>query len=462
MREKFPFLFNPKSVAVIGATDNPGKLGYHVLKSLLQGGYGGEVFPVNPTKVEILGVRTYSSINEIPSHVDLAIIVVPASKVLSQIKACSSKDIKGIVLITAGFREIDDPHGAELEDEVARAATSASIPVIGPNTFGFVNLHASLNATFTPEFSRLKRGLISFVSQSGGISHLLGFLAMRMDLGFSKIVGLGNRCNVDFAHMIRWLADDTQTKVIALYLEGLDYPGDLLLEARLIRGRKPVVVYKAGKGEVADRASLSHTGSLAGRYELYQGAFRQAGMLSVDSMEELLDAAKVLGSCPPLTGENVAILSGQAGPALAASDVCEKEGLRLGTFSQDTQRTIMQLLPPLAIRTNPVDMGPAWHDAGAIGGVVEAVLRDEGIHGVLLLIMFASANAEAVEGLRVVLERVRPSKPVITCISAPPGIWDGQVRHMEEENLIANFPTPERAARAMGKLLRMKRIQAPE
>ena len=289
-------LFDPESVAVIGASDKQDKLGFHVMKSLVKGGFTGRIIPVNPGSNEIMGFKAFPAIADHEGQIDLAIVVLPAKLVPGVFRECADKGVRGIVLITAGFKEIDDTAGADLHEEIAGIANEAGIPVIGPNTFGIVNLHADLNASFTPEFSRVKKGGICLVSQSGGISHLLAFMAMRMEVGFSKIVGLGNRLNVDFAQILEYLADDNDTKVIVLYVEGVDDPDELIETAMKLRGQKPIIAYKTGKGRVGNQASLSHTGSMAGRHDVYTGAFRQAGILYANSTENLLDAAKAMAS----------------------------------------------------------------------------------------------------------------------------------------------------------------------
>lgn len=448
--------FNPRSIAVVGASDNPGKLGAHVMRSLTEGRYPGKVFPVNPGKVEILGIKTYPSLLLIPDSVDLSIIVLPAEQVPKTIKECGEKGIPGIILITAGFKEIEDRRGEALQQEIAEVAGQFGIQIIGPNTFGLVNLHLPLNASFTPEFSRVEKGGVSLISQSGGMSHLMAFLAMRHQVGMSKIIGLGNRCNVDFADMVEYLAQDLQTKVIAIYLEGIDQPRRLIEAAERVKGSKPIIAYKVGRSVTSDKASQFHTGSLAGKHPVYQGAFRQAGILSVESAEELLDTAKALALSPVPEGSRVAVLSGQAGPGMAACDVCENEGLSLPPFSSDTQKRIEALLPPLAIRTNPVDMGPAWYDSAAIKGIVQAVLEDENIDAIILCIMFASANRGAVEGLSDLLLRKGRKKPVIGCISSPVGIWEEEIKRLEGSG-IPNYPTPERAAKTLVNLVRFKK-----
>ncbi len=451
-------MFNARSVAVVGASDNEGKLGFHVMKSLIQGRYSGSIFPINPGKQEILGMRSYPSLMHVPDIVDLCVIALPSDLVPKIIRNCAEKGVKAIVLITAGFREIEDESGGRLQDEIMDIADEAGIPVIGPNTFGIINLHGRLNASFTPEFSDVKKGGISLLSQSGGMSHLKGFLSMRDDFGFSKIVGLGNRCNIDFADMIPYLMKDPDTRAIAMYMEGINDPRRLFEVAKGFRGKKPIIAYKVGLSAVSDLASKSHTGSLAGRPEIYEGAFKQAGILTVESSSELLDTAKALSSSPLPEGPGVAVLSGQAGPAMAACDVCEKEGLCIISFSEETRKRINDLLPPLAIRTNPVDMGPAWYDARAIRGIVESVLLDDAIDAILLCIMFASANEGSIRALSGLLTQWGGKKPIVCCFSSPPGIWEEEVASLTEKGSITNYATPERAAKSLSALWKYRRI----
>jgi acyl-CoA synthetase (NDP forming) len=456
--ENMKALFNPESIAVIGASDNPGKLGFHVMTSLRSGGYLGAIVPVNPGAETIMEMKAYPSLEAYRRNIDLAIIVLPAGLVRQMLGECIVKGIKGIVLITAGFKEIDDPKGGELQEEIARIVNEAQIPVIGPNTFGMVNLPFSLNASFTPEFSLLKKGSISLVSQSGGIAHLMAFMAMARDMGMGKIVGLGNRLNVDFAEMFAYLMADPDTKVIVLYLEGLDAPRRLMEVAKEHRGKKPAVAYKTGSAFSGNQASLSHTGSMAGRQDIYEGALKQAGILPLKSAEALLDTARGLAMCPLPKGPRIAVLSGQAGPGMAACDLCESQGLELAVFRPETQSVINELLPPLALRTNPVDMGPAWYNASAIEGIIRVVIEDEGVNGLLLLMMFASANRAAPAAISPLLLEWKQKKPVVSCLVSPPGIWDEEIRTMEKGGALINCPTPERAAMTMASLWEYFRI----
>jgi acyl-CoA synthetase (NDP forming) len=380
------------------------------------------------------------------------VVVVPAGRVPEVLEQCRDKGVRGVVLITAGFKEIDDPRGARSQEELARLAREAGICVLGPNTFGLVNRHLRLNLSFTPEFSRLKAGGISLVSQSGGIAHLLGFSALELGAGIGKIAGLGNRMSVDFPDMLRYLAEDPETGVTALYVEGVEEPRRLMRASREVCRKKPVVVYKTGRSEAGNRASLSHTGTMAGRQEIFEGACMQSGMYPVRSSEELLDLSRALTAAPPPRGGRIAVLSGQAGPGLAACDVLEGQGMRLARFSAGTRERVNELLPPLALRTNPVDMGPAWYSSSAVQAIVRAVLEDEGVDGLLLLMMYASANRAAVPELAPFFRQWRQSKPILTCFAAPCDVWRPVVSELEDEGVLVDLPTPERAARTMASM----------
>ncbi len=447
-------LFRPKTVAVVGASANPAKLGWHVMTSLIKGGFQGRLIPVNPGVEEILNHPTVPGIDDIQGSLDLVVIAVPAGLVPKVCEACVRKRVKGVVLITAGFKEIDDPEGAHLQEHLARKMTAAGIPVVGPNTFGLVNLHHDLNATFTPEFSLCRPGHVSLVSQSGGMAHLSAFFAQRHGMGLSKIIGLGNRLNIGFPAVMDYLMEDPDTRVVALYIEGLDHPRTLLKTALAYKGKKPIVAYKTGSSHSGDRASASHTGSLAGKHEIYRGFFRQAGILRTWDTEVFLDSARALAGSPLLQGKNVAVLTGQAGPGMAACDALETAGMFVPPFNETTRHQVERLLPPLALRTNPVDLGPAWYDTEAVARMMQVVLEDEQIHAVLILMMFASANRAAVPGISPLLREWRQRKPVISCLMGPPGIWEDEVLDLEQTGALVNFPTPERAARALAALHR--------
>ncbi|MFH0975614.1 MAG: CoA-binding protein [Spirochaetota bacterium] len=461
MMQNLKKLFSPESIAVIGASNSFDKLGYHIMKSLV-GHYTGKIYPVNPKGGKVWDIDSYASIGAIPGNVDLAIIVVPAAHVPETLHQCGKKGVKGAVLITAGFREIEDSQGEVLQEDIRKICEQYNLPVIGPNTFGFANIASGVDASFTSEFCELEKGGVTLISQSGGICHLCGFLAIEQRMGVAALMSLGNRLNVDFPEALRFFAEeDTATKVIALYIEGLDEPRKLLDTARSLRGKKPVIAYKSGKSAKSDSAAKFHTGSLAGNHEIWKGAFKQAGILEVTSAEELLDTAKALDSCAPSKGTRIAVLSGQAGPGIIAADALETYGLTLSRFSAKTQEKINEFLPPIAIRSNPVDMGPAWYDPKAMLDILNSVIDDDGTDGVIFINMYASANLPLASLMEEYMkDNAAFKKPVISVITAPPLVWDKGIKGMDRKKGMAILPTPERAAKALSNLWKVNLLTA--
>jgi acyl-CoA synthetase (NDP forming) len=455
----FNSIFSPRAVAVIGASDNPRKLGYYCLASLVNGGFKGEIYPVNPGLRYVMGLKSYPSITSIPVDIDLALVVVPQSIVPRVLEECVSKNVKGVVVITAGFREAELKDGAYLQEVIKSIADKAGVKIIGPNTFGIVNLDVGLNASFTPELSKIKKGNVSLIGQSGGVCHLIAYMSTIYGLGFSKIVGLGNRCNVDFADIIDYLRDDANTRVIAIHVEGVDDARRLMEAAREASRIKPIVAYKTGKSSIADKASKTHTGSLAGNYQLYEAAFRQVGVLAVRDVEDFFDAMKALSICPIPRGSNVAIITGQAGLGIIAADACYDYGLNLAKLSEETYSTILKLLPPLSIRENPIDMGPSWSDVEKCRSIVESVISDESIHALTLCFTYTSASSNIVLELASVLRNWTRIKPVTACLPAPYGYWIRE-REILESHGVATYPTPSRAVKAISFLVAYRRLKA--
>ena len=440
-------LFHPRSVAVIGASGNPLKLGYQCVLSLKQGFFPGPIYPVHPQEREILGLPAYMDVRQIPDPVDLAILVVPAAEIFPALEACREKGVRGIVMITAGFREIDDPQGAQLQKDLSAFANRHGIKIIGPNTFGMANVHAKLNASFTPLFSRLKPGPISVISQSGGVSHLIAYQALDERVGLGKVIGLGNRCNVDFADLLPYLTGDEETGIIVLFVEGQDDPRVLLSEIRKTAPHKPVVAMKAGQSAESARAARSHTGSLAGRYEIFEAALRQAGAIVSQDPGELLDIAKILTILKPAKGKNIAVMSFQAGPGILLTDAVVRNGLSMAVLSKRTQRRINRLLPPFTIRTNPVDMAFARNEE-AFEDTVRCLLDDRNVDALIVFLLhhpFMTPKRIAGPLLR---QKQKSEKPIVLCANSPRGFIEDEVAELESRG-IPVYPLPERSVRAL-------------
>ena len=439
-KDTFDRVFNPRSVALFGvASQDKTKFSYYPLRSMLQSEYKGNVYIVNPKASEVAGLKAYASVKDIPGEVDLAIITLPNSVVADILTDCAAKGVKGAVIITAGFKESEDESGGELQKKIADIASEAGMAIIGPNTFGMVHLHDNLNASFTPYMSTLRKGSISLLTQSGGITHFLApWVFEQTNVGFSRIVGLGNRANVDFADMIEYLLHDLTTSVIGMYMEGIDNPRSLLEAGRKAVGVKPLVVFKAGQVETSRSAALSHTGSLGGRHELYKAAFTQAGIITVDSLTELLDVTKVLALQPPPRGNRIAIASPVAGPALVGTDICETSGLCVTRFTAETQERLNELIPPIVARTNPVD----WAFTTEI---IELLLKDENVD--ILLLSYSFTDALIFPSTGIVEAAKTYGKPVVMSIRAPEGAWQKEIDELGS-NGIPIYPMPDRAARA--------------
>lgn len=299
----------------------------------------------------------------------------------------------------------------------------------------------------------VEKGKISLISQSGGFCHLIAPLSLKDGGGFSKIIGLGNRCNVDFADILEYLEEDPETKVISLFIEGVGNARGLFEVASRVAKKKPIVVYKAGRFRTSDEASRSHTGSLAGKYDLYLAAFKQAYVITVNSSEELLDTAKAFSLCPFPMGNKIAVLSAQAGLGIIACDLCEQNALEMAVLSDKTIQRIKDLLPPLSIRTNPVDMGPAWYNWETCKKVFETVSIDKNVDALVVLAAYASANEPIIREVAETLKTIARQKPVVACFPSPRDIWLKEKKELESAG-VPVYPTPERASKALANLVK--------
>lgn len=448
--EEFKPLFYPEAVAVVGASEDQQKYGRYCVQGLIDSKFPGPIYPINPRSPTILGLQAYPSLKDVPGKVDLAVIVLPNSLIPEVLLDCANKGVRGVVIISAGFKEIDDRKaGIELEGRIAHLANEAGIKIIGPNTFGMINTHANLDASFTPYLARLRKGPIALLSQSGGICHFLIPWLMNEGetIGFSKVVGLGNRANVEFADMIEYLSQDTETELIAMYIEGLDNPRRLMETAKKVKGKKPMVAYKVGRSKIVDQASLSHTGSLAGRYELYSAAFRQAGIISAYSLMELFDVSKALAIQTPPRGKNVAVASPIAGPVVIGADICESNGLKLAKFSPERQDEINRLIPPIVIRTNPVDLTYTAWDVNVYLEVAKIILEDKNIDALIFNYGYHDGYPPLPSKELIKLSQIY-RKPIIVAIGVPMPIWGEKIVELQAHG-IPVYPTPERACQAL-------------
>jgi len=436
--------FTPQSVAVVGASRDPEKLGYSILANVKNDGFPGEIYPVNPKADEILGMKVYPSVLDIPGPVDLAIVVVPARFVASVLKECGDKGVPSVVIITAGFREAG-PEGLEREKELIEIAEENDIRIIGPNCLGVIDTETPLNGSFATDMP--PAGPIAFMSQSGALGAAVLDMAMGGDIGFSKFISLGNKADVSEIDLLQALEDDPDTRVILIYVEGLPDGQKFIDVAREVSAKKPVVAIKSGVTASGSRAVSSHTGSLAGSEEAYKAAFKQAGVLRAQSMEELFDYARAFAYQPMLKGDRICIVTNAGGPGILATDALEHNGLDLISLEDETVNTLKEALPEAAALGNPVDvLGDAPADRYELA--IREVLNDPNVDGILV-ILTPQTVTEIEETATVISEIAKEAdKPILTSFMGEARTEAGV--QILRENQVPNYPFPKRAAAAFG------------
>ena len=456
-------IFSPRTVAVIGASSVPGKVGHDIFANILNGGFTGTLYPVNPTAKSVLSVRTYQQIEEVPDTVDLAVIVLPPEATLKSVESSVRKGVGGIVIVSAGFRETGKV-GLEIENRIVSICHEAHVPVVGPNCLGVINPIAdvSLNASFSVRMPMA--GNISFISQSGALcTAILDFAADR-DFGFSKFISIGNKADVDEIDLLNYLHTDENTAVIMIYLEELRRGEEFISTVKSITSGNrpiPILVIKSGRTSEGARAAASHTGAMAGSEAVYNAIFKQSGVIRAESIHELFDFANVftykqqspLGKLRRklLLGKRIAIITNAGGPGIIATDMTISADLELAELSDKTIADLAGYLPSSANLNNPIDViGDASQDR--YESALRVVIGDQGVDGVLVILTpqsMTNARGTAQAIVRVARET---RKPIICCFMGVVDVSAG-VRYLQEQGYPV-YQFPEEAAKAMGALHR--------
>lgn len=458
---KLKCFFEPKSVAVIGASRNPLKFGYSLLKNLLDLEYNGKIYPVNPNADEILGLKVYPKVNSINEEVELAIIIVPSSKVPGIMRDCADKRVKGVVICSSGFRETGEI-GGKLENEVLAIAEKAGIRVIGPNTTGILNTSNNFTTSFVP-LPKLKRGNVAFIAQTGLFAAAaFWWIVSEQPFGISKIVGLGNKCDVDDTEVLEYLAEDEYTRVIAIYMEGVKDGRKLFNVFKEVAKKKPIIILKSGRSAAGKKASLSHTGSLAVRDEIFDAMCNQAGVIRVDGdLEELLDITKAFALQPLPKGNRVAIITVSGAGGVMAADECVKHGLELADLSDETLGRIRSGMPSWAVVHNPVDIEPLFEVIGpeeSIRVAIDAAFEDSNVDSVVVLFVAVPRLIPMFNVKNIaynIVERSRQNKPMSTHLIGFKDTVDLYTTQLEEEG-IPVYSSIERCVQAIGCLWKYK------
>lgn len=425
--------FYPDSVALVGASPKKGSIGNVILNNLKN--FKGKIYAVNPNYEEIDEIECFKSLSSLPEVVDLVIVATPAKTVPGIVEECGKKSIKNVVVISAGFRE-SGIEGSVLEEKVSEIARKYGINLLGPNCLGIMNPEIELNATFSPIMP--KKGNIAFLSQSGAFILAVVLWAKKMNFGFSKIVSMGNKAVLSEADLIRFFANDEKTDVVMLYVEGIRNGREFMEVARKVSRDKPIVVMKAGKTESGAKAASSHTGSLAGSYEIYKTAFEQCGIVVAETVEELFDFSFALSRFRKCG--RVAIVTNSGGPGVMASDAVEINGLELANFKKDTIERLRAILPPSANFYNPVDiLGDA--DTERFVKTLDVVENDENVGSIIAIL----APTVQINYSKAVDRVITCKKPVFCCFMGLDEFNESRLI----DNRISNFFDPSRAVKAI-------------
>ena len=456
MKHELETFFKPKSIAVVGASKDSTKIGHAALKNILISNYECKLYPINLKEKEILGIKCYRKLADVPGKIDLVLVSVPAKIVPQIIKECVQKDVKNVIIISSGFSEVGN---RESEDEIKKIAEKSKMRILGPNTMGYKNASDGLDASFV--FGVPRKGNLALVSQSGALGIGMIYLANNEFVGISKIIGVGNKLDIDDDDLIDYFSQDPETNVIGLYIEGIKDGRAFMNSIKACN--KPVLVVKAGRSSAGARATISHTGSMAGSDKIYSAAIKQAGGIRCRDIVELFDMARALAGQPPAKGNRIGIVTNGGGLGILLTDACEANGLTIPKLSPKTYKKIDKILPDLVKPNNPVDLVA---DAGfyRYEACTKALLEDPNIDGIIVASVHGG-YARPREFTGAILKMIRERKLHETHKKPILGTWVGG---KEFEDLVLDlksagvpiYPSSWRTARSMfGLYVEGKRIK---
>lgn len=441
--------FSAKGIAIIGVSRDPKKVGHVILRNFIDAEYGGKIFAVNPNADKILNRKAYKSVLDIQEKIDLAIIAVPAEHVVKAVNDCGKRKIRDIIIVTSGFREVGN---MKLDKKLEQALKKNKIRCIGPNCLGTFDAYTKLDSLFLPRYrlQRPKPGAISFVCQSGAVGSSILDLATEHGYGFSKFVSYGNAINTDESDLIEYLGNDEKTKVICLYVEGVKDGRKFLRVARAVSKKKPIIAIKGGKTAEGAKATMSHTGALAGAAHIYSGVFRQAGVIEVNSLEEMFETAKMLEKCACPRGGRVLVITNGGGYGILSTDAIISSGLQMAQLGKESVSQLKQLLPRVQSH-NPIDLlGDATTESYRTA--LQVALNDKNVDVVLLIVLYQTPLVTT-DVVDVLIEANDLKKKPIAVVSAG-GEFTEVLKKNVEANNIPTYTFPENAVKAIRNLVR--------
>ncbi|RLI60400.1 MAG: acetyl CoA synthetase subunit alpha [Candidatus Asgardarchaeum californiense] len=440
--ENLDKIFKPKSIAVIGASNKSGSAGYRIFRNLIGSGYEGVVYPINPNRESVQGVQAFPSVDDLPRVVDLAIIATPAKVVPDITEQCGKRGIKGILIISAGFKEIGEK-GVSLEKRICNIKEKYGLRIVGPNCVGFILPYLKLNATFAG--SMPEEGNIALISQSGAVCGAILDWAAAAKVGFSAFASVGSMIDVDFGDLIDYFGMDIHTRSIVLYIESITDARKFMSAARSFSRAKPVIVIKSGRYKEGAKAATSHTGALAGEDVIYDAAFRRAGTVRVRDIRDLFNCSSILAKQPRPTGPNIAIITNAGGPGVLATDSIVEKGGKLAELSEETVEKLNKFLPAHWSKANPVDIIGDGDDE-RYKRTMEICLEDKNIDGLLILCVPQVMAEPKKLADRIIDISRKTTKPILTSFIGEESIY--HARQLLNRNNVPTYPSPDEAVEA--------------
>lgn len=441
-------IFEPKSVAIVGASATPNKIGNVLVRNFLDSRFPGKVYPINPKYPELFGLKCYARVEDVPGSVDCVIVATPAETVPAIMEGCARKKVGGVIILSGGFEEV---RRDDLAKKVKEIADANGIPVVGPNCLGVFNPYSKVDSIFLPVYKleRPKAGGIAFVTQSGAVGSTVVDLMAYYGVGLSKFISYGNGTVVDESDYLEYLMQDENTKIIILYLEGVKDGRKLLQAMKKVNKVKPIIALKAGKGAGGQAAARSHTGNIAGSYLAYNAAFKQAKVAEADGIDEVFDFVKIFNQSKP-KGNRMGVITNGGGMGVLTADYIESEGLALAQFSEETKKELKKILPTYGTVANPLDLVA---DAGveAYEKAINVMMKDPNIDGLIIIVLTQTPPID--ERIIHVLTKAldEQTKPIAT-ISVG-GTYTEVYRKILESKGVPSYNSPRAAVKAMERLV---------
>jgi len=441
-------VFEPKSVAIIGASATPNKIGNVLLRNFIDARFDGKLFAINPKYAEISGVRCYASVSDVREKIDLAIVATPAETVPGIVEECANRGVGGVIILSGGFEEIGR---VDLADRIAKAAEKADMPVVGPNCLGVYNPYTKVDSVFLPSYKleRPKAGGIAFITQSGAVGSTVMDLAAYYGLGISKFISYGNGTVLDESDYLEYLMGDKETEVIILYIEGARDGRKMLEAMKKVNKVKPIVALKAGKGMGGQAAARSHTGNIAGSYMAYQAAFKQAKVTEAGGIDEIFDFVRVFNQPKP-KGKRVGVITNGGGLGVLVTDYIEESGLVMAKFSEQTMNELKKILPPYGTVANPLDLVA---DAGVeeYEKAIDAFMKDPGIDALVVIVLLQTPPIDE-RVIHVLSKAVDEKKKPIVTVSVGGSYTEAYMKILEGKG-VPSYSSPQAAVKALDKLI---------